>query len=635
MKNILVVTALLAGISFLPAASPMLTMTSSFAPQIVQDDGTVVFAVQVRNEGDAPASNVVLSNSLPAGVIFLGSVPGPSGVNGNTAIIPLSNLAPGAFANAVITGRVSNVSFGANENVLGTNESVVTASALPSPVIVVLPVPIFTRRDFGDAPDPTYPVLLASNGARHRTNALFLGSRVDSEPDGQPSPMAYDDDTGGADDEDGVALPPFFTIGGIANVTVTVSTAGVLDAWADFNADGDWFDGGEHVIIGAPVPAGSSVIAIPVPAWTVAGNSYLRFRISPNGTPAPIGFVNGGEVEDYVIEMRPPSPPVASGIVKLEPRNGHMRVSWDRPNALLQVAPTVNGPWSTLADAVSPFELPPNTQQRFFRVIESRNASRSGLGKRTFASMARDADLIIDAVVTGIAYRNSDGDGSNTVSWPHTFVTVQVLDVLKGRLAGTNLCLRFLGGLDADGDRVLNVSHMTRFDVGERSILFVRRNNFVARPLVGGSDGRLRIVNGMVYSEHGQRLVLTPTQRLAFGEEDDLEEMHQDIVGTNLMARVHSEAQGELPPSPRPTGDHLTVTLFKTALMQIIQQNHTLQELQNPVLTLCADPARNFRMPRPRERPGPFVPPAGLAGAPVQDDEVARVKANGGNPVLK
>ncbi len=42
--------------------------------------------------------------------------------------------------------------------------------------------------DFGDAPDPTYPTLTTSNGARHTIVAgIRMGPLVDSEQDGQPN----------------------------------------------------------------------------------------------------------------------------------------------------------------------------------------------------------------------------------------------------------------------------------------------------------------------------------------------------------------------------------------------------------------------------------------------------------------
>ena len=70
--------------------------------------------------------------------------------------------------------------------------------------------------DFGDANDPTYPTLLASNGAVHLIAAgVYLGpgpqgTSIDAELDGQPNGTATGDDIAGTsvDDEDGVVFVP-------------------------------------------------------------------------------------------------------------------------------------------------------------------------------------------------------------------------------------------------------------------------------------------------------------------------------------------------------------------------------------------------------------------------------------------
>ena len=62
--------------------------------------------------------------------------------------------------------------------------------------------------DFGDAPDPTYPTLSASDGAGHVFGAgVYLGAAVDADADGQPTAGATGDDTDtSGDDEDGVTF---------------------------------------------------------------------------------------------------------------------------------------------------------------------------------------------------------------------------------------------------------------------------------------------------------------------------------------------------------------------------------------------------------------------------------------------
>ena len=136
--------------------------------------------------------------------------------------------------------------------------------------------------DFGDAPDPAYPTLLASDGARHEVKpGIYLGSRVDADPEGQHTLNATgDDNDGAADDEEGVALPSSLTPGSTANVTVTASVAGYLSAWIDFNIDGDWSDSGERIFSDKSLSAGANSLNFSVPAGAVSGQSFARFRFT-------------------------------------------------------------------------------------------------------------------------------------------------------------------------------------------------------------------------------------------------------------------------------------------------------------------------------------------------------------------
>ncbi|MBM3434906.1 MAG: hypothetical protein FJY07_01675 [Bacteroidetes bacterium] len=104
--------------------------------------------------------------------------------------------------------------------------------------------------DYGDAPDPTYPTFLASNGARHTASGPRLGSLRDTEANGQPNGTATGDDNNplGSDDEDGIWWPFNFVPGHGNTIRVTVSGGtAYLSAWMDFNIDGDWADAGEKI----------------------------------------------------------------------------------------------------------------------------------------------------------------------------------------------------------------------------------------------------------------------------------------------------------------------------------------------------------------------------------------------------
>jgi uncharacterized repeat protein (TIGR01451 family) len=158
--------------------------------------------------------------------------------------------------------------------------------------------------DYGDAPDPTYNTLLASDGARHYVDgALYLGAGVDDEIDGQPSAGADGDDLGGTDDEDGIFFTTPIAGGFTAHLDVTASGTGLLSAWIDFNADGDWSDAGEWVFSDHSVSAGVNPLTIPVPGAVVVGPTYARFRLTTTPGLYPVGTAPDGEVEDYLVEI--------------------------------------------------------------------------------------------------------------------------------------------------------------------------------------------------------------------------------------------------------------------------------------------------------------------------------------------
>ncbi len=169
--------------------------------------------------------------------------------------------------------------------------------------------------DFGDAPAGAfigaadYPTRLAQNGARHRAGGPRLGSALDTENDGQPASQSLGDDAQPGDDEDGIqfnlAVLVSSTQNNISSFTVTASAAGKLDAWIDFNHDGDWNDVGEQVANSLTLAAGTQLIPFTVPVGAKTGTAYGRFRISTAGGLSPLGEAADGEVEDHTLTISP------------------------------------------------------------------------------------------------------------------------------------------------------------------------------------------------------------------------------------------------------------------------------------------------------------------------------------------
>ncbi|MFV1969117.1 MAG: GEVED domain-containing protein, partial [Pirellulaceae bacterium] len=157
--------------------------------------------------------------------------------------------------------------------------------------------------DFGDAPFP-YPTLADDDGARHEiVGEFFLGEVVDVDLDGQPSFLSDGDDLDGQDDEDGVIIPATLVGGFGASITVTASADGFIDAWIDYNQDGDWDDAEEQIFQRKAVSAGVNILPLTVTGTAAEGPAYARFRYSSAGGLAPTGYAEDGEVEDYRVNI--------------------------------------------------------------------------------------------------------------------------------------------------------------------------------------------------------------------------------------------------------------------------------------------------------------------------------------------
>jgi hypothetical protein len=173
--------------------------------------------------------------------------------------------------------------------------------------------------DFGDAP-VSYGV------ARHEINLvkdifgfyenyMYLGSSVDHEPASQFSSNATGDDLSGIDDEDGVTFPQMI-LGATVTIPIEITmvdfplSGGVLNAWIDWNGDGDFLDAGEK--IAGPLTFYSSTIhnlqvTIPSNAITTAP-TFARFRFGNNVSgPSTSPSTSWGEVEDYQIVIQGPN----------------------------------------------------------------------------------------------------------------------------------------------------------------------------------------------------------------------------------------------------------------------------------------------------------------------------------------
>ena len=161
---------------------------------------------------------------------------------------------------------------------------------------------------------------------RWNENGLTLGSGKDHETNGTHSTGA---DADGAD-EDGIVFGTL-SVGQPATVDVYLHGAdSKLDAWVDFDGDGDWDDAGDRIFASQDVVPGGNMLSFPIPATAAIGNTYARFRLSTDGGLTPRGLAADGEVEDYTVEVvewndRPTLDPIAD--LTIEENGGQQTVA--------------------------------------------------------------------------------------------------------------------------------------------------------------------------------------------------------------------------------------------------------------------------------------------------------------------
>ena len=180
------------------------------------------------------------------------------------------------------------------------------------------PVPI----EFGDAPDPTYPSLLASDGARHTpTDTECLGLAIsgtdwkDFEPDANvPDADLFDD-----------GLPALALTTNNPAQTVDFEVTNkiaqndlIVNILLDLNQNGVW-DPGEHVVQNQPIDivgpadrvftstAFSTVGATPGMTWMRITLTRQSINTGWNGTMASAGYAaepfGCGETEDWEVML--------------------------------------------------------------------------------------------------------------------------------------------------------------------------------------------------------------------------------------------------------------------------------------------------------------------------------------------
>ncbi len=165
--------------------------------------------------------------------------------------------------------------------------------------------------DLSDGPANNSPAPAGSNTTRYGiashivTSGIKLGNAIDAELNSIASINA----DGDGNDDDGVTLPSL-SQGQTTTIPVQVNqlsaNSGYLQAWIDFNGNGDFADTGEQIALNLQYSAGTSgTISVPltVPTTATTNPTYARFRWSTMQDLNAMTAAKDGEVEDYALTI--------------------------------------------------------------------------------------------------------------------------------------------------------------------------------------------------------------------------------------------------------------------------------------------------------------------------------------------
>jgi hypothetical protein len=245
------------------------------------------------------------------------------------------------------------------------------------------------------------------------------------------------------------------------------------------------------------------------------------------------------------------------------------------------------------------------------------------------------APLIFEGRVVSLAYKNSQPNQQHPQGLPHTFVTYKVERGLFGKAPST-FVLRFFGGLHPDG-RAMAISSYPQIDIGDHDVLLVDGNTVVGCPLVNCGQGRIRISDGLAFTEEGRALVkaaANSASRFGFGAFRPIPEvLTQVFVHPQTLKQAVVTIRGD-GSGQEPAPDKNPVSL--SDLIRIVEE---LKKGQRPTSVVpSADPqglipAISLSAKPTRPSP-PGLQPIGPIDA-AEAAEIAAVEKNGGNPVLK
>lgn len=170
---------------------------------------------------------------------------------------------------------------------------------------------------------------------------------------------------------------------------------------------------------------------------------------------------------------------------------------------------------------------------------------------RGLSQQVQESALIVFGQVVDIQYRNSEATKQQPSGIPHTFVTYEVREVLRGEAPSEKITLRIPGGADGRGG-IYSVNSAPSFARKQSDVLFIAGGEVQECHLVGCVEGRFRVNEGRVFNAWGVPVV-SAKEKLRIGGKARFDLNIMEIprpsfesVMTNPELREHIEKDEKL-----------------------------------------------------------------------------------------
>ena len=314
--------------------------------------------------------------------------------------------------------------------------------------------------DFGD-------FNLFNSASSTVVTTLKIGSTTDKESTATTNATATGDDLTGSDDEDGVTLPATIQVGAagslVVNVSNTTGSTAYLNAWIDWNDNGNITSAGSQIATNITVASGTSnsnrTLNFTVPSTAVLGSVGVRVRLTSVSSPGTDGADGNGEVEDHRLTIVPNTDFGDYGLFAsaTQVANSNIRIGTNPTDT------EASNPGSTTAtadnttgvndeDLVMPMIITAGTSTTLAIPVTVNAASLSGSTARinVFADWNGDNDVADTNETLATQTVNISGTYNFTLSPPAS--TVAGTKFLRVRISETNTTPSFSGNSTLKGE---------------------------------------------------------------------------------------------------------------------------------------------------------------------------------------